>query len=121
MVSTQRKHSEKWLELLSDGENKTDPIHLFVFLKKYEKKVLIIHNDGEHTLKIVGGASSLQLFSCNHKANNRITMHASKSRANIGVVLKNAGIFVLPIYSHSACAIFKVNVWQHMTKTVTLI
>ena len=62
-----KTQSEKWLELLSDGENKTDPFHLFVFLKKYEKKVLVIHNDGEHTLKIEGGASSLQVFSCNHK------------------------------------------------------
>ena len=29
-----KTQSEKWLKLLSDGENKTDPIHLFVLLKK---------------------------------------------------------------------------------------
>ena len=61
------------LRLLSDGENKTDPIHYFVVLKKFEKNIPIINNGGEHTRKIEGGVSLLQLFSCNHKADSRIT------------------------------------------------
>ena len=88
MVCNQKKtQSEKWLRLLSDGENKTDPIHLFVFRKKYEKNVHIINIDGEHTMKIENGAFSLQVFSSNQKADSRITLHASKSRANVVVLL----------------------------------
>ena len=46
-------HSFKGLSLLSNGTNKTNLIHLFVnFLKKYEKDVLIIINDGEHKCSI---------------------------------------------------------------------
>ena len=99
--------SEKWLRLLNDGENRTDPIHLFGFLKKYEKNVHIFNNDGKHTMKIEDGASSLQLLSCNHEADSRITLHSTKSRANIVVVLKETDILMLLTYSHSACKISK--------------
>ena len=59
---------DKRLSLLNNGDNKTDVIHLFVnFLKKNEKNVIIVINDGEHTLRIKDGASPLQLFSCNHE------------------------------------------------------
>ena len=59
---------DKWLSLLNNGENKTDLIHLLVtFLKKYEKNVSIAINYGEHTWRIKDGASTLQLFSCNHE------------------------------------------------------
>ena len=42
------------------------------FHKKYEKNVPIINNDVEHARKIEDGVSSLQLFSCNHKADSRV-------------------------------------------------
>ena len=72
--------SDKWLSLLSNGENKIDLIHLFVnFLKKYELKhnyVPIIINDGEHTWRIEDGISPLKLFSTNHeKADSRIAYY----------------------------------------------
>ena len=63
--------SDKWLSLLSNGENKIDLIHLFVnFLKKCKLKhnyVPIIINDGEYTWRIEDGVSPLKLFSTNHE------------------------------------------------------
>ena len=49
------------------------------FLKKYEKDVPIIVNDGEHKCSIQNGASLVLLFSCNHEdADSRIALHASE-------------------------------------------
>ena len=102
-----QKKREKWLRLLSDRENKTDPIHLFVFLKKSEKYVQTINSGREHTMKIEGELSSLQLFSCNHEGDSRIALHASKFTANVVVVWKNTDIAMLLINSHSASTISK--------------
>ena len=55
---------DKWLSLLSNGEKKTDLVHLFVnFLKKYKLKynhVPLIINDAENTWRIEDGVSPLQ-------------------------------------------------------------
>ena len=64
-------------------------------------------------LKIEDGAPALQVLSFNRKANSSIALHASDFRANFVVVLKDAGILILFIYSHSACAISK----ERVTKT----
>ena len=49
------------------------------FLKKYEKDVPIIINDGEHKCSIQNRASLVLLFSCNHEdADSRIALHASE-------------------------------------------
>ena len=54
---------DKWLSLLSNGEKKTDLVHLFVnFLKKYKLKynhVPLIINDAENTWRIEDGVSPL--------------------------------------------------------------
>ena len=60
---------DKWLSLLSNGENKTDLIHLFVnFLKIYEKDVPIVINVGEYNT-----------WRIEEEADSRIALHASKS------------------------------------------
>ena len=64
-------------------------------------------------LTIEDGAPSLQVFSFNCKPNSSIALHASDFRANFVVVLKDAGILILFIYSHSACTISK----EKVTKT----
>ena len=55
---------DKWLSLLSNGEKKTDLVHLFVnFLKKYKLKynhIPLIINDAENTWRIEDGVSPLQ-------------------------------------------------------------
>lgn len=68
----EKLQGDKYLRLLSNWENKADPIHLFVFLKKYERKDSIINNDGEPTRKSEGRVSSLQVFSCSHEADSNI-------------------------------------------------
>ena len=57
--------------------------------KNMKKNIPLINNDGEHAREFEDGGSSLQLFSCNDKADSRIALHNSKSRANVMVVLKN--------------------------------
>lgn len=64
-------------------QNRSYPLACFV--KKFEKNVPIINNDGEHAKKIEGGVSSLQLFSCNHEADIRIAL-----TANFVVLLNNS-------------------------------
>ena len=98
---------DKWLSLLSNGENETDLIHLFVnFLKKYKKNVPTIINDGKHTWRIEGGVSPLKLFSCNHEeADSRIALLASTSSGNVVIVAKDTDFLMLLIYSYSTCGI----------------
>ena len=55
----EKLQGDEYLRLLSNWENKADPNHLFVFLKKYERKDPIINNDGEPTRKSEGRVSSL--------------------------------------------------------------
>ena len=94
---------------LSNGKSKTDLIHLFVtFLKKHEKNVLIIVNDGVHTWRSEDGVSILQPFSCSHeKADSRIAIHASKSSVNVVIVAQDTGLLMLLIYSYSTSGISK--------------
>ena len=73
---------------------------------KYEK-IDIINNEGEHMMKTKDGVSSLRMFCCNHKADSSIALHASKSRANVPIVLRDADILMFPIYNYSMCAISK--------------
>ena len=79
---------DKWLSLLSNGEKKTDLIHLFVnFLKKYKLKynyVPIIINDGDHTWRIEDGVSALKLFFSNHEeADSRIAPYMFQNPVEI--------------------------------------
>lgn len=83
-----KPQSGKWLRLLSNGENKTDPNQLFAFPRKICKNVRLISNDGKHMRNIENGVDSLQLFSFTQEAGIRIALHASKYRANVEVVLK---------------------------------
>ena len=110
---------DKWLSLLSNGENKTDLIHLFVnFLKIYEKNVPIVINVGEYTWRIEDGVSPLYLFSCNHvEGDSRIALHASKSSGNIVIVSKDTDVLMLLIYSYSPCAISKEWVLKYDTSS----
>ena len=102
-------HGDKWLNLLSSVENKTDLIHLFVnFLKMYEKNVPIVINVGEYTWRIEDGVSPLHLFSCNHEeADSKIALHASKSSGDHVIVAKDTDVLILLIYSYSTCAMSK--------------
>ena len=84
-----KPQSGKWLRLLSNGENKTDPNQLFAFPRKICKNVRLISNDGKHMRKIENGVYSLQLFFFAQEADIRIALHASKYRANVEVVLKD--------------------------------
>ena len=60
------------------------------------------------TWRIEDGVSLLQLwFSCNHKADSRIALHASKFRAIVAIVLKDRDSLMLLINKHCACAISK--------------
>ena len=58
-------------------------------------------------MKTKDGVSSLQMFCGNHKADSSIALHASKSRANVPIVLRDTGILMFPIYSYSMCEISK--------------
>ena len=53
------------------------------------------------------GVSSLQLFSCNRKADNRIVLHVSEFKINVVFVWKGPDILMLLIYCHSMCPILK--------------
>ena len=55
----------------------------------------------------------LQLFSCNHEADSKIALRASKYRGNVEVVLKETDILILLTYSHSTSAISKEPVVQY--------
>ena len=59
-----------------------------------KKNVPMIANDGEHTRKMEGGVCSFQLFSWNHEADRRIALHASNSRANVVVLLKDRHFYI---------------------------
>ena len=100
---------DKWLSLLSNGENKTGLFHLFVnFLKIYENNVPIVINVGEYTWRIQDGVSPLHLFYCNNEeADSRIVLHASKSSGNVVIVANDTDILMLLIYSYSTCEISK--------------
>ena len=82
---------------------------LVCLAQKIEKNVpiIFINNDGEHTRKTEDGVSSLQLFSCNRKADSKIPVQASKSRGNVVIELKETGILILLIYGHSTCEVSK--------------
>ena len=109
---------DKWLSLLSNGENKTDLIPLSVnFHGKYEKNVPIIINDGEHTWRIEDEVSLLQLFSCNHEDDSRIKLHASKSSGNVVIVAKDTNFLMFLIYSYSTCGISKEWVLKYETNS----
>ena len=109
----------KGLSLLSNGTNKTNLIHLFVnFLKKYEKDVPIIVNDGEHKCSIQNGASLVLLFSCNHEdVDSRTALHASKSSRNVAIVAEDTNFLMLLIYSYSTCGISKEWVLKYDTSS----
>ena len=96
----------KWLIPLSNGENKTDLIHLLVnFLKKHEKNVPININDGEYTWRF---EDEVSLFSYSHEeANSRIALHSSKSSGNVVIAAKDRDFLTLFIYSYSTCGISK--------------
>ena len=110
---------DKWLSLLSNGENKTGLFHLFVnFLKIYEKNVPIVINVGEYTWRIEDGVSPLHLFYCNNEeADSRIVLHASKSSGNVVIVAKDTDILMLLIYSYSTCEISKEWVLKYDTNS----
>ena len=75
-----------------------------IFSSKNIKKALIIKNDGEQTSKIEHRVFSLQVFCCNHEADIRIALHASKSKAN--AVVKDILMFL--IYSYFTRVITRI-------------
>ena len=110
---------DKWL--LSNGQNKTGLIHLFVnFLKIYKRKVPIIINDGEHPWRIEDGVSPLQLFSCSYEeADSRILLHALRSSGNVAIGAKGTDFLMFLVYSYSTCGISKE--WMLKYETISYV
>ena len=59
------------------------------------------------------GVFSMQLFSCNRKADNRIALHVSKFKINVVIVLKGTDILMFLIYCHSMYPVPKKYVLKH--------
>ena len=73
------------------------------FLKKYEKNVTKIINDGEHARRIDDGGSPLKMFFYIHEeSDNMMKLHTSKSRGNNAIVANGTEISMLLIYSYRA-------------------
>ena len=81
-------------------QNRSYP--LISFSQKIWKKN-INNNNAEHKRKIANGVSSIQLFSCNHKADSRIACTYMQMLWSYW----KAEILMILVSSHSTCAILR--------------
>ena len=113
------KNGETYYIIIQWG--KQDKFYLLVSFCQKIWKVLIINNYEEHTRKIEDRVSSWQLFSFSRKADSKIALHASKSRANAEVLSKDTHLDASYLYSFHVGDMKITCVKTDITKTITLI
>ena len=93
-----------WQNLLKNGENKTDLIHMFVEYLKLESTrkeftIPLIVTEKEKTWKITKTEIELR-FNCNHEeADSRMVLHASIEDVDCVIQSKDTDVLVLMVYA----------------------